>query len=82
MEKYVVTLFYLFAGSVLENQNIHRRWEIDCNGVSAFRFSDNGPFGTLEEGTWAAWLYDLLKPQVQVLVCLDRSIPHVMYWLG
>jgi hypothetical protein len=25
---------------------------------------------TWEEGTWAAWLYDLLKPQVQqVLVC-------------
>jgi transposase len=23
---------------------------------------------TLEEGTWAAWLYDLLKPQVSVLV--------------
>src|SRR4249920_1481950 len=28
---------------------------------------------TWEEGTWAAWLYDLLKPQVQeVLVCNPR----------
>jgi hypothetical protein len=28
---------------------------------------------TWEEGTWAAWLYDLLKPQVQqVLVCDSR----------
>jgi hypothetical protein len=26
-----------------------------------------------EEGTWAAWLYDLLQPQVQqVLVCNPR----------
>jgi transposase len=29
--------------------------------------------GTWEEGTWAAWLYDLLQPQVeQVLVCDPR----------
>jgi len=28
---------------------------------------------TWEEGTWASWLYDLLKPQVQeVLVCHPR----------
>jgi transposase len=28
---------------------------------------------TLEEGTWAAWLYDLLKPRVhQVVVCNPR----------
>src|SRR5438552_18759424 len=27
--------------------------------------------GTLEEGTWAAWLYDLLKPQVRKLVVCD-----------
>jgi hypothetical protein len=28
---------------------------------------------TLEEGTWAAWLYDLLQPKVQqVLVCDPR----------
>src|ERR1700689_1153385 len=28
---------------------------------------------TLEEGTWAAWLYDLLQPQVQeVVVCNPR----------
>jgi transposase len=29
--------------------------------------------GTWEEGTWAAWLYDLLQPQVQqVVVCNPR----------
>jgi len=29
---------------------------------------------TWEEGTWAAWLYDLLKPQVhQVLVCKSTA---------
>src|SRR3984957_14784054 len=29
---------------------------------------------TLEEGTWAAWLYDLLKPHVsQVVVCDPRK---------
>ena len=29
---------------------------------------------TWEEGTWAAWLYDLLQPQVtQVLVCDPRK---------
>jgi transposase len=28
---------------------------------------------TWEEGTWAAWLYDLLQPQVEeVLVCNPR----------
>ena len=31
-------------------------------------------FVTFEEGTWAAWLYDLLKPQVaKVLVCNPRK---------
>ena len=30
---------------------------------------------TFEEGTWAAWLYDLLKPHVtEVLVCNPRKI--------
>jgi Transposase len=38
----------------------------------------HGPSGSLhvtfEEGTWAAWLYDLLKPHVtQVLVCDPRK---------
>ena len=29
---------------------------------------------TLEEGTWAAWLYDLLRPHVnEVLVCDPRK---------
>jgi hypothetical protein len=33
-------------------------------------------FVTLEERTWAAWLYDLLKPHVtEVLVCSPREIP-------
>src|SRR2546430_4650607 len=32
---------------------------------------------TWEEGTWAAWLYDLLQPQVaQVLVCDPRPGLH------
>ena len=32
-------------------------------------------FVTFEEGTWAAWLYDLLKPHVtEVLVCNPRKI--------
>jgi len=31
---------------------------------------------TWEEGTWAAWLYDLLQPHVtEVLVCNPRKIP-------
>jgi hypothetical protein len=35
-------------------------------------------FMTFEEGTWAAWLYDLLKPHVtEVLVCNPRKIPLV-----
>jgi hypothetical protein len=33
-------------------------------------------FVTFEEGTWAAWLYDLLKPHVtEVVVCNPRKIP-------
>ena len=33
-------------------------------------------FVTFEEGTWAAWLYDLLKPHVtEVLVCNPGKIP-------
>src|SRR5262249_44161969 len=33
-------------------------------------------FVTFEEGTWAAWLYDRLKPHVtEVLVCNPRKIP-------
>src|SRR6266436_6024272 len=35
-------------------------------------------FVTFEEGTWAAWLYDLLKPHVtEVLVCNPRKIPQL-----
>jgi hypothetical protein len=34
-----------------------------------------GLFVTFEEGTWAAWLYDLLKPHVtEVLVCNPRKL--------
>src|SRR5262245_33471949 len=33
-------------------------------------------FVTFEEGPWAAWLYDLLKPHVtEVLVCNPHKIP-------
>jgi hypothetical protein len=28
---------------------------------------------TFEEGTWAAWLYDLLKPRVHRLVVCNRA---------
>jgi transposase len=28
---------------------------------------------TWEEGTWAAWLYDLLQPQVQQVLVCNRS---------
>ena len=28
---------------------------------------------TWEEGTWAAWLYDLLQPQVQHMWCAIRG---------
>ena len=32
---------------------------------------------TLEEGTWAAWLYDLLKPHVtKLVVCDPRKSLH------
>jgi hypothetical protein len=33
---------------------------------------------TWEEGTWAAWLYDLLQPEVaRVLICdLRRAMPY------
>jgi hypothetical protein len=32
---------------------------------------------TWEEGTWAAWLYDLLQPQAEeVVVCNPRAMPY------
>ncbi len=32
---------------------------------------------TLEEGTWAAWLYDVLKPHVEeIVVCNPRRTPY------
>jgi hypothetical protein len=32
---------------------------------------------TFEEGTWAAWLYDLLKPRVtHVVVCDPRATAY------
>ena len=34
---------------------------------------------TFEEGTWAAWLYDLLKPHVTKLVVCD---PRRNFWLS
>src|SRR5580692_8484977 len=34
---------------------------------------------TLEEGTWAAWLYDLLKPHVtKVVVCNARKLAELL----
>jgi hypothetical protein len=30
---------------------------------------------TFEEGTWAAWLYDLLKPYVTKVVVCDWTCP-------
>jgi hypothetical protein len=43
-------------------------------GLTAMVFALRGELHvTWEEGTWAAWLYDLLKPHVhQVLVCDPR----------
>ena len=39
-------------------------------------------FVTFEEGTWAAWLYDLLKPHVtEVLVC-NRDFSPTAIRLG
>src|SRR5438128_10042611 len=36
---------------------------------------------TLEEGTWAAWLYDLLKPHVtKVVVCDPRRNALLQEW--
>ena len=33
---------------------------------------------TLEEGTWAAWLYDVLKPHVQeIVVCNPRRNSYI-----
>ena len=39
---------------------------------------------TFEEGTWAAWLYDLLKRHVtKVAVCNPRKIPyHLSTFIG
>ena len=31
---------------------------------------------TLEEGTWAAWLYDVLKPHVQEIVVCNVATPY------
>ena len=37
---------------------------------------------TWEEGTWAAWLYNLLKPHLDIMmICIsesDRSLPRVI----
>jgi len=32
---------------------------------------------TFEEGTWAAWLYDLLKPHVTKMVVCDPRKNHI-----
>jgi hypothetical protein len=50
---------------------------IETKASTILQFTD-GPRGdlrgTFEEGTWAAWLYDLLKPHVSgVEVCNPRK---------
>jgi hypothetical protein len=51
--------------------------ETKASSILQFMQFIHGPQGELhvpwEEGTWAAWLYDLLKPHVhEVLVCNPR----------
>src|SRR5689334_19914586 len=47
-----------------------------CTLLEFFAGLRGSLFVTFEEGTWAAWLYDLLKPHVsEVLVCNPRKIP-------
>jgi hypothetical protein len=48
--------------------------ETKANSILQFIHGLRGELhATWEEGTWASWLYDLLKPQVQeVLVCDPR----------
>jgi transposase len=48
--------------------------ETKANSILEFLHGLRGELHvTLEEGTWAAWLYDLLQPQVQeVVVCNPR----------
>jgi molybdopterin-guanine dinucleotide biosynthesis protein A len=36
---------------------------------------------TFEEGTWAAWLYDLLQPHVaKLVVCNPRTTARLKRW--
>src|SRR5215831_1218019 len=48
--------------------------ETNCSSILQFIHGLRGELQvTWEEGTWAAWLYDLLKPHVhKVLVCNPR----------
>jgi transposase len=48
--------------------------ETKANSILEFLYGLRGELRvTLEEGTWAAWLYDLLQPKVQeVVVCNPR----------
>jgi hypothetical protein len=50
---------------------------IETKAVTILRFIQGlraDVFVTFEEGTWAAWLYDLLKPHVtKVVVCNPRK---------
>jgi hypothetical protein len=39
-------------------------------------------FVTFEEGTWAAWLYDLLKPHVSKLVVCKTRQPSTLGRIG
>jgi hypothetical protein len=48
--------------------------ETEASSILQFIYGLRGEVHvTWEEGTWAAWLFDLLQPQVQeVLVCNPR----------
>ena len=46
--------------------------ETKANSILEFLHGLRGELHvTLEEGTWAAWLYDLLQPQVQEVVVFN-----------
>jgi len=61
------------AGKVVANSTIETKAETI---VDFFRGQRGTLYVTLEEGTQAAWLYDLIHPNVaKVVVCNTREIP-------
>jgi len=62
------------AGKVVANSTIETKAETI---VDFFRGQRGTLYVTLEEGTQAAWLYDLIHPNVaKVVVCNTREIPR------